>query len=472
MNKLVLYNTLSRTKEEFKPIEDGRVGMYACGPTVYNYAHIGNLRTYIFEDVLKKTFRLFGYDVRHVMNITDVGHLTGDGDDGEDKMGKAAREKNKSVREIADFYTSAFMNDIGELNIDKADVICKASEHIPEMIDLIRRIDENGHAYVSDGNVYFSIDTISDYGKLACLRLDDLQSGKRVGIDSAKRNPNDFALWFTKSKFQNQAMKWDSPWGVGYPGWHIECSAMSMKYLGEHFDVHCGGVDAIPVHHTNEIAQSEAATGRKWVNYWLHGEFLLSEKGKMSKSSGEFTTLASLKQAGISPLAYRYFCLQSHYRKQLQFSLDALKGCQTSLNALYDRMDRIIESASRCQTLSEEETGALNALKDEFAGYLGDDISTTRAVSLLNKVISNPSLSDPVKMRFAEYADSVLSLDLLAKRERVSDDIPQDVRLLAEERLKAKASKDFAAADDLRDKIRASGYSIKDVPGGYELSKN
>ncbi|HAL18945.1 MAG TPA: cysteine--tRNA ligase, partial [Spirochaetaceae bacterium] len=306
-----------------KPIEEGVAKMYACGPTVYNYAHIGNLRTYIFEDVLKKTLKLSGCKVLHVMNITDVGHLTGDGDDGEDKIGKAARERKKSVQEIAEFYTKAFMNDIKELNIELPDVVCKASEHVGDMIELIRKLEKSGHTYVSNGNVYFSIDTIGDYGKLARLKLDELQSGKRVGIDSAKANPNDFVLWFTKSKFQNQAMKWDSPWGEGYPGWHIECSAMSMKYLGEQFDIHCGGVDAIPVHHTNEIAQSEAATGKKWVNYWLHGEFLLSEKGKMSKSSGEFTTLSSLKNAGIAPLAYRYFCLQSHYRKQLQFSENA-----------------------------------------------------------------------------------------------------------------------------------------------------
>ena len=470
-SKLVFYNTLSRCKEEFKPIENGVAKMYACGPTVYNYAHIGNLRTYIFEDVLKKTLKLNGYKVLHVMNITDVGHLTGDGDDGEDKIGKAARERKKSVQEIAEFYTDAFMNDVRELNIELPDVICKASEHIGDMIELIKRLEKGGHTYVSNGNVYFSIDTIGDYGKLARLRLDDLQSGKRVGIDSAKTNPNDFVLWFTKSKFQNQAMKWDSPWGEGYPGWHIECSAMSMKYLGEHFDIHCGGVDAIPVHHTNEIAQSEAATGKKWVNYWLHGEFLLSEKGKMSKSSGEFTTLFSLKNAGIAPLAYRYFCLQSHYRKQLQFSEDALRGCQTALNGLYEKVARIVGNVKDRKSFSSDDAKALAALEDEFDGYLYDDLSTSRAVSLLNKVIGSSEVSDALKKKFVEHADAVFSLDLLSGCEKKVVEIPDEVRALADERAKAKKAKDFASADSIRNKIMELGFSIKDTAGGYELSR-
>ncbi len=469
-NKLVFYNTLSRCKEEFKPIEEGVAKMYACGPTVYNYAHIGNLRTYIFEDVLKKTLKLSGCKVLHVMNITDVGHLTGDGDDGEDKIGKAARERKKSVQEIAEFYTKAFMNDIKELNIELPDVVCKASEHVGDMIELIRKLEKSGHTYVSNGNVYFSIDTIGDYGKLARLKLDELQSGKRVGIDSAKANPNDFVLWFTKSKFQNQAMKWDSPWGEGYPGWHIECSAMSMKYLGEQFDIHCGGVDAIPVHHTNEIAQSEAATGKKWVNYWLHGEFLLSEKGKMSKSSGEFTTLSSLKNAGIAPLAYRYFCLQSHYRKQLQFSENALRGCQTALNSLYERVSRIAESAKCGKCVSGVDAKALAAMNDEFDGYLYDDLSTSRAVSLLNKVVGSSEISDALKKEFVEHADAVLSLDLLRGRERKAVEIPEEVRLLADERAKAKKAKDYASADSIRSKIMEMGFSIKDTADGYELS--
>lgn len=265
-----LYNTMSRRVEEFVPIKENRVSMYCCGPTVYNYAHIGNLRTFIFEDILKRTFLYDGYDVTHVMNITDVGHLTGDGDDGEDKLGKRSRETGKSVWDIAAFYTDAFFNDEKALNIIRPDIVCRATDHINDMIALIRVLEEKGHTYTSGGNVYFSIDTISDYGKLARQSLDEKMSGARIEVDGNKRNPKDFVLWFTNSKFGEQAMMWDSPWGRGYPGWHIECSAMSMKYLGPHFDIHCGGIDAIPVHHTNEIAQSEAATGTKWVNYWCH----------------------------------------------------------------------------------------------------------------------------------------------------------------------------------------------------------
>ena len=332
--KVQIYNTMSRTVEEFKPITPNFVGMYGCGPTVYNYAHIGNLRTYIFEDTLKRVLMHAGYKVKHVMNITDVGHLTGDGDDGEDKMEKSARESGKSVWDIAKFYTEAFFKDYDSLNIIRPDVICPATQHIPQMIELIQRLEKGGHTYIAGGNVYFSIDTFPSYGKLARLNLDDLKSGARIDIDSNKKNPKDFVLWFTNSKFGEQAMMWDSPWGRGYPGWHIECSAMSMYYLGEHFDIHCGGIDAIPVHHTNEIAQSEAATGKTWVNYWMHGEFLLSDKGKMSKSSGEFLTMSVLKEHGFDPLDYRYFCLGANYRTQLQFSYQGLEGAKTARQGL------------------------------------------------------------------------------------------------------------------------------------------
>jgi cysteinyl-tRNA synthetase len=310
-----LYNTMTRSVEDFKPLEDKKVKLYACGPTVYNYAHIGNLRTYVFEDILRRSLEYFGYSVIHVMNVTDVGHLVGDNDDGEDKMVKSSRETGKSVYEIADFYTRAFFQDTGKLNIKQPSIACRATEHIQEMIALVQRLERKGHTYFSGGNVYFSIDTFPEYGSLARLELDALLSGTRIAVDQNKRNPKDFVLWFTKSKFENQAMTWDSPWGRGYPGWHLECSAMSMKYLGEQFDIHCGGTDHIPVHHTNEIAQSEAATGKSpWVRYWLHGEFLLDDTGKMSKSKGEFLTLPYLEKQGYSPLDYRYFCLGAHYR--------------------------------------------------------------------------------------------------------------------------------------------------------------
>ncbi|MFA5698932.1 MAG: cysteine--tRNA ligase, partial [Sphaerochaeta sp.] len=303
---LRLYNTMSRTVQEFIPIKEHEVGMYSCGPTVYNYAHIGNLRTFLFEDLLKRVLIASGFEVNHVMNVTDVGHLSGDGDDGEDKLEVMARRQKKSAWEIAEYYTKAFFQDFDELKMIRPTTISKATDHIQEMIDLIKRLEANGHTYQSGGNVYFSIDTIDDYGKLARLDLESLQTAVREGVeaDEYKKNPKDFVLWFTQSKFGEQEMMWDSPWGRGFPGWHIECSAMSMTYLGEHFDIHCGGIDAIPIHHTNEIAQSEAATGKEWVNYWLHGEFLLDETGKMSKSKGEFLTLSLLKEKGFEAMDY------------------------------------------------------------------------------------------------------------------------------------------------------------------------
>lgn len=326
-----LYNTMGRKMEEFKPIVEGQVGFYGCGPTVYNYAHIGNLRAYVFLDVLDKTLSLLGYKIKHVMNITDVGHLSDDGDNGEDKMKKSAAERHQSVLEVANFYTDAFMKDIDAMNIRHPDVICRATEHIDDMIELIKKIEANGHTYMAGGNLYYDISTYPDYGKLANLNLDELKAGagkrKVVVIDENKRNPGDFVLWFTKSKFEDQAMTWDSPWGRGYPGWHIECSAMSMKYLGKHIDIHTGGIDHVPVHHTNEIAQSEGSFDEAerakgpWVNYWLHNEFLILEGGKMSKSSGNFITLQtslppergySLKDKGFAPLDYRFFLMSGH----------------------------------------------------------------------------------------------------------------------------------------------------------------
>ncbi|HZK20260.1 MAG TPA: cysteine--tRNA ligase, partial [Treponemataceae bacterium] len=303
---LRLFNTMNRKMEDFVPINEGMCGFYGCGPTVYNYAHIGNLRAYVFLDILAKSLSFMGYEITHVMNITDIGHLTGDDDDGEDKMLKTAQERGESVLEVADFYTKAFFYDIDRLHIRRPDIICKATDHVQDMIDLNKRLEENGHTYVSGGNLYFDVSTFPAYGKLANLQLDDLQAGARVAVDKNKRNPFDFVLWFTKSKFEKQALTWDSPWGRGYPGWHIECSAMSMKYLGEQFDIHTGGIDHIPVHHTNEIAQSEGATGKKWVNYWLHNEFLIIPKdsdladGKMSKSKGNFLTLEKLIDKGYN----------------------------------------------------------------------------------------------------------------------------------------------------------------------------
>lgn len=462
---LKLYNTMSRSMEEFKPITDNKVSMYCCGPTVYNFAHIGNLRTYLFEDLLKRTLTAAGYDVKHVMNITDVGHLTGDGDDGEDKMEKRSKETGKSVYEIADFYTKAFFSDEEKLNIIRPTVVCKATDNIQEMIDMIKTLEEKGHTYISGGNVYFSIDSIDDYGKLARLKLDDLKSGARIDVDSNKKNPKDFVLWFTNSKFKNQAMTWDSPWGVGYPGWHIECSAMSMKYLGPHFDIHCGGIDAIPVHHTNEIAQSEAATGQKpWVNYWCHGEFLINDNGKMSKSSGEFLTLSVLEGKGYNPLVYRYFCISGHYRTQLKFSYEAMDHAKTAYASLANTTLRLKGSVKPSEEISAE---ALSYY-DQFMEAMENDLNTPQALSFLWSMLNDNKITDSDKLAVLYKMDKVLGLNLDALEEAK---VPQEILDLAQERAAMKKNKDWAGADAIRAKITELGYEVKDTPQGPVVSK-
>ena len=467
--KVYLYNTMSRTVEEFKPITEGFVGLYGCGPTVYDYAHIGNLRTYIFEDTLKRVLRHAGYKVKHVMNITDVGHLTGDGDEGEDKMAKSARERGKSVWDIAKFYTDAFFKDYDSLNIIRPDVVCPATQHIQQMIDLIKRLEAGGHTYVAGGNVYFSIDTFPEYGRLAKLNLDDLKSGARIDIDSNKRNPKDFVLWFTNSKFGEQAMMWDSPWGHGYPGWHIECSAMSMYYLGEQFDIHCGGIDAIPVHHTNEIAQSEAATGKKWVNYWMHGEFLLSDKGKMSKSSGEFLTMSVLKAHGYDPLDYRYFCLGATYRTQLQFSYQGMDGARTARLGLVDRIASLGDAVASASEITEKG----RAYMDQFDGFVCNDLATARGLSVLWNMLKDDSISNAEKKFVVNYMDQVLGLKLseIKGKTDASEDIPAEVMELVAKRAEAKKNKDWAAADLYRKQIDEMGFWVKDTPTGPSLQK-
>ena len=463
-----LYNTMDRKVEEFVPIEEGKVGMYCCGPTVYNYAHIGNLRTYIFEDILHRTLEEAGYRVKHVMNITDVGHLTGDGDDGEDKLGKRSRETGKSVWDIAAFYTDAFFADEKALNIKRPNVVCKATDHIQEMIALIKRLEEKGHTYTAGGNVYFSIDTIDDYGKLAGQKQEDKLSGARIAVDGNKRNPQDFVLWFTNSKFGEQAMMWDSPWGRGYPGWHIECSAMSMKYLGETFDIHCGGIDAIPVHHTNEIAQSEAATGHKWVNYWCHGEFLLNDKGKMSKSSGEFLTLPVLVGHGYNALDYRYFCLGGHYRTQLKFSYEALDHAKSARERLNSMVAELKAKAKPESTISEK----AESYKDAFFAALFNDLRCPEALAVMWKMLKDNSITEGEKLSLLYSMDKVLGLDLdkieAKKEEKVGG---EEEWKLVEERKQAKAEKNYQRADEIRKELEERGYIVKDTPQGPILQK-
>ena len=465
-----LYNTMSRSVEDFVPIKDGEAGLYCCGPTVYNYAHIGNLRTYIFEDLLHRTLEMAGYKVRHVMNITDVGHLTGDGDDGEDKMSKSARESGRSVWDIAKFYTDAFFRDEADLNIIRPDVVCRATDHIKSMISIIRRLEEGGHTYISGGNVYFSIDTIDDYGKLARLNLDELKEGARIEVDSNKRNPKDFVLWFTNSKFKDQVMVWPSPWGVGYPGWHIECSAMSSEYLGEHFDIHCGGIDAIPVHHTNEIAQSEAAFGHKpWVNYWCHGEFLLNDRGKMSKSDGGFLTLSVLKDRGYDPLDYRYFCLTGHYRSQLKFSFESLDQARSARETLVRRVAQFKASGEAAQQLSEKAQGYLEAFRQSMA----NDLKAPQALAVLWQAVRDQEIPDAEKLSLVLSMDSILglSLDRIAPAGAGDAEIPAEALQLLEERKSAKAARDWARADAIRDQLAAMGFKVLDTGAGAKLER-
>ena len=462
-----LYDTMSRAVKEFVPIEEGKAGLYCCGPTVYNFAHIGNLRTFIFEDLLHRTLVKAGYSLTHVMNITDVGHLTGDGDDGEDKMEKSARESGRSVWDIAEFYTKAFFDDEKDLNIIRPDIVCKATDHINDMIEIIKKLEEGGHTYISGGNVYFSIDTIDDYGKLAKLNLDDLKEGARIEVDSNKRNPKDFVLWFTNSKFKDQAMQWPSPWGTGYPGWHIECSAMSSRYLGSHFDIHCGGIDAIPVHHTNEIAQSEAAFGQKpWVNYWCHGEFLLNDKGKMSKSSGEFLTLSLLKEKGYDALDYRYFCLGGHYRSQLKFSFESLDQARSARQTLMRRLAEC--STAKADGISE---GARHYL-DAFYEAMFNDLKAPQALAALWSMMRDSDIPDGEKWLAALEMDSILGLSLeKAQEKEESQEADADALALVEQRSEAKKAKNYALADEIRARLASMGYKVVDTPKGATLEK-
>ena len=455
-----LYNTLTRTVEEFVPNNKDMVTMYTCGPTVYHYAHIGNLRTYIFEDILEKSLNYVGYNVKRCMNITDVGHLSSDSDSGEDKMLAGAKREHKSVLEIADYYTDCFKKDVAALNVKWPEIVSKATDNIEMYFKMINKLLDDGYAYISGGNVYFDTSKLDDYYKLTNHKEDEMVVGVREGVeeDSSKKNQADFVLWFTKSKFDDQELKWESPWGYGYPGWHIECSGISIQNLGEYLDIHCGGVDNIFPHHTNEIAQSESYLGHKWCNYWIHGEHLNDESGKMSKSKGEFLTLDLLKSKGYNPLSYRFMCLNSHYRKQLVFSYDALDQNEDTLNKLKTRISNIVDD----NNYSEEDFNKYNNL---FKEALENDLNTANAITVLYDVLKDSEISSNTKLELIKSFDKVLSLDLI-KEVEVDKELEEKINKLIEERNNYKANKDYENADRIRGEIESLGVTIKDTREG------
>ena len=465
-----IYNTLTRQVEEFVPHDETTVRMYTCGPTVYHYAHIGNLRTYIFEDILEKGLRYVGYPVKRCMNITDVGHLTSDADTGEDKMEKGAKREGKTVYEIAEFYTNAFFSDCEKLNIKKPEIVSPASSNIDTYIKMITKMLDEGYAYISNGNVYFDVSKAKDYYQLSGKNPEDLMVGVRdtVEEDKGKKNQADFVLWFTDSKFKNQDMRWDSPWGVGYPGWHIECSGISGKYLGEYLDIHCGGVDNIFPHHTNEIAQSEAYFGHKWCNYWVHGEHLNDASGKMSKSKGEFLTVSLLEEKGYNPLSYRFFCLGSHYRKVLTFTYDALDQAQNA----YDKLKKTINKLNRTPDLHEEK---IDFYKNKFKDCINNDLNTASMLTLVYDVLKDNELTDFTKLYLIDDFDKVLSLDLIdeVEEDEVDTELDTYVKEKINERNEAKKNKDFALADKIRDELLEKNIKLIDSREGttYEIIK-
>ena len=482
---MILYNSASRKREEFVPNDPSLVSMYTCGPTVYHFAHIGNLRSYIMEDILEKYLRYTGYNVKRVMNITDVGHLTSDADEGEDKMLKGAKRENKTVMQIAQFYTDAFFSDCAKLHIKTPDVVEPATHCIDDYIRIITKLMDTGYAYFAGGNVYFDTSKLDKYYIFNDFNEEDLAVGVREGVDedTNKRNKNDFVLWFTKSKFEDQALKWDSPWGVGYPGWHIECSGISMKHLGEYLDIHCGGIDNAFPHHTNEIAQSESYLGHKWCNYWMHVLHLNTTDGKMSKSKGEFLTVSLLEEKGYDALAYRFFCLQSHYRKALVFTWENLDNAQLAYTKL------IAKIASLKPGEGNVDEQAYAALKAKFTAALDNDINTSLAITALYDVLK-ANTNDATKLFAIADFDKVLSLGLIEKADAKREEMKKQVAaagqfsVIAEDgvtvpeieakiiaRKDAKKAKDFAAADAIREELKAAGYEITDIPNGVKYKK-
>lgn len=465
MKKMYLYNTLSKTIEEFKTREANKVSMYTCGPTVYHFAHIGNLRSYIMEDVLEKFLRYIGYDVKRVMNITDVGHLSSDGDTGEDKMVAGAKREGKTVMQIAKFYEEAFFEDCNKLNIKVPDVVEPATNCINEYIELIQKLFERGYAYEAGGNIYFDTSKLDDYYALTGHSSDELLVGVRDDVqeDGNKRNKSDFVLWFTKSKFDSQELKWDSPWGIGYPGWHIECSAISMKHLGEYCDLHCGGVDNIFPHHTNEIAQSEAALGHQWCTHWFHVQHLNDREGKMSKSKGNILTVSVLQEKGYDPLVYRMFCLQSHYRKPLEFSFDSLNNAK----AAYDRLVGRIASIKADGDLDK---ALIDSYCERFIENVGNDLNTSLGLTVLYDALKE-NTNGATKLEIVKSFDTVLGLGLIRKEVKHSDELREYVETRIAQRIEAKKNKNYALADEIRNELSSKGIVLKDTKEGTTWEK-
>ena len=467
-----LYNSESRLVEEFVPYNKDQVTLYTCGPTVYHFAHIGNLRTYIMEDVLERVLNYVGYNVKRAMNITDVGHLSSDGDTGDDKMLMGAKREHKSVLEIAKEYTDAFKKDCDRLNIKWPSIVVPATTCIDEYINIVSTLLEKGYAYQSNGNVYFDTSKLKEYYHFGNQDAKDMVIGARddVDEDAGKRNQNDFVLWFTKSKFDNQALKWDSPWGVGYPGWHIECSGISYKYLGEHLDIHCGGVDNKFPHHTNEIAQTESYLGHDWCKYWFHVEHLNTNTGKMSKSSGEFLTLTRIDELGYSPMVYRFFCLQSHYRKQLVYSDEAMEHSKSAYDKLIKRISKITEDSS---ALDNEKFAYY---KDRFKAAIENDLNTSFALTILFDVLKDEAVNNNTKLALIADFDNVLALNLTKTKEDIKEETTQDIsnelkeyiESMIAKRREAKQNKDYATADAIRNELQSKGIELIDTKDGTE----
>lgn len=467
--KLTFYNTLTRKKEEFHSIDEKRVRMYSCGPTVYSYAHIGNFRTYIFMDTLRRVLKYNGYELKHVMNITDVGHLESDADEGEDKMEKAARKEKKDPYEIANFYTKIFLKDMEKLNIDKPEIITKATENISQMIDYVKEIIKNGYAYETSKGIYFDISKLDKYPVLSNRKLDDQIAGARVDVDPEKKNPYDFALWIKAP--ENHIMKWESPWGLSYPGWHLECSTMGRRFLGEEFDIHTGGVDHIPTHHENEIAQSKGATGKIPAHVWMHCEYLQVDGGKMSKSLGNTYTISQLQEKGISPLAFKLFCFTAHYRNKLNFTFEGAYGAQKALERLYDSYVKNVNGAD------DVEEDVIKEYEEKFLSYINDDMNMPGAMSVVWDIARNTKKSAKFANLLLKF-DEVLGLDmknaenyLLEFKHEESEELPKEIKVLVEERKQARAEKNWAKSDEIRDRIISLGYSIKDTKDGIIVKK-